>query len=89
MICEICYGAKVLPGFWGKQPCHECGGTGIVSCCDAAGSNCASNEEKKINVGPEAAYRDDTYEERACDRCGAPYRGPAVYCSFSCALADA
>jgi hypothetical protein len=37
---------------------------------------------------PRAAYRDDSYPERACDHCGKPYRGPAVYCSFDCAIAD-
>jgi hypothetical protein len=36
-----------------------------------------------------AAYHDDSYPERACDHCGKPYRGPAVYCSFACAVADA
>jgi hypothetical protein len=36
-----------------------------------------------------AAYRDDHFPERNCDRCGKPYRGPAVYCSLDCALADA
>jgi hypothetical protein len=34
-------------------------------------------------------YRDDTSPERACDHCQRPYRGPAVYCSLTCALADA
>jgi ribosomal protein S27AE len=38
---------------------------------------------------PPASYRDDRFAERACDRCGKPYRGPAVYCSLACALADA
>lgn len=37
----------------------------------------------------EAAYHDDGYPERDCDRCGRPYRGPAVYCSLRCAIADA
>jgi hypothetical protein len=36
-----------------------------------------------------AAYRDDSYQERSCDRCGVIYRGPAVYCSLTCAIADA
>jgi phage FluMu protein Com len=36
-----------------------------------------------------AAYRDQRFSERACDHCGKPYRGPAVYCSFECAIADA
>lgn len=34
-------------------------------------------------------YRDEAFSERACERCGKPYRGPAVYCSFACAEADA
>ena len=29
------------------------------------------------------------FPERPCDKCGKPYRGPAVYCSLTCALADA
>jgi hypothetical protein len=36
-----------------------------------------------------ASYRDDSYPSRACDHCGQPYRGPAIYCSFECAIADA
>lgn len=35
------------------------------------------------------AYRNDSYPERACERCGVLYRGPAVYCSKACAVADA
>ena len=34
-------------------------------------------------------YRDEGSPERACDHCGKLYRGPAVYCSLACALADA
>jgi hypothetical protein len=34
-------------------------------------------------------YLDDRYPKRECDRCGAQYRGPAVYCSLACAIADA
>jgi predicted amidophosphoribosyltransferase len=34
-------------------------------------------------------YRDQRFVERACDRCGKAYQGPAVYCSFECAVADA
>lgn len=36
-----------------------------------------------------ASYRDDSYPERLCDHCRTPYRGPAVYCTLECALADA
>jgi hypothetical protein len=35
------------------------------------------------------AYVDETFEERACDHCGKPYRGPAVFCSYECAVAAA
>jgi hypothetical protein len=38
----------------------------------------------RINAG----YRDPTCQERRCDRCGEHYRGPAVYCSHACAVAD-
>lgn len=36
-----------------------------------------------------ARYHDPTWPERQCDYCQRPYRGPAVYCSLICALADA
>lgn len=34
------------------------------------------------------SYRDDRCEERHCDFCGGRYRGPAVYCSLTCAMED-
>ena len=40
-------------------------------------------------VKSRTAYRDDSYPERDCDRCGKPYCGPAVYCSLECAAVDA
>lgn len=40
-------------------------------------------------IGDDPAYRDAAREARACDRCGATYSGPAVYCSLRCAQADA
>lgn len=36
-----------------------------------------------------AAYFDPNCPERICAYCRRPYRGPAVYCRFECALADA
>ena len=42
-----------------------------------------------LEVARDAAYDDAHFSERKCDRCGKPYRGPAVYCSFACAEADA
>lgn len=42
----------------------------------------------RVNAA-EAAYRDSSQPWRKCDRCEMPYRGPAVYCSLSCAVLDA
>ena len=36
-----------------------------------------------------ASYVDASKPERECEYCGRLYRGPAVYCSLQCALADA
>jgi hypothetical protein len=36
-----------------------------------------------------AAYRDDKFEPELCHHCGVEYRGPALYCSLTCAIADA
>ena len=46
-------------------------------------------DEPFESVPAAKAYRDARYPERACDRCGGLYRGPAVYCSLDCAVADA
>lgn len=35
------------------------------------------------------AYRDPKHVPRRCDRCNHLYRGPALHCSLSCAVADA
>lgn len=34
-------------------------------------------------------FVDPIWPKRLCIRCGKPYRGPTVYCSLECALADA
>jgi len=88
MICPTCHGKGLIAEVLGYPVvCADCNGSGVASCCDAAGASlfAASNEEAKSND----AYRDDTFPERPCDRCGKPYRGPAVYCSLTCAIADA
>jgi|HubBroStandDraft_5_1064220.scaffolds.fasta_scaffold21903_5 hypothetical protein len=77
MICEHCHGEGFMSLGPDLIPCPECFGSGIASCCDAAGSNA------------QAAYRDDKFEPALCHHCGAEYRGPALYCSLRCALADA
>lgn len=73
MQCPKCHGNGAFKGDMGEPLiCGECMGSGIASCCDAAGS-----------------YADPAFSERMCDRCGKRYRGPAVYCSLACAIADA
>ena len=73
MICEICHGEGSLDTLFGEtRPCPDCNGSGVASCCDAAGS-----------------YVDPSFNERECDHCGKLYRGPALYCSLTCALSDA
>lgn len=37
----------------------------------------------------EAAYVNPDWPPRACDHCGKEYHGPAVFCSLTCALAEA
>lgn len=93
MICPECKGRGYVKLFrHGRMSCLECDGSGIGSCCDAAGSNDASSLVKKTDMGLFAAharYKDERFPERDCDRCGRPYRGPAVYCSLGCAVDDA
>lgn len=38
---------------------------------------------------PRIGYENTAFAERRCDWCSQWYRGPAVYCSLKCALADA
>jgi hypothetical protein len=78
MICPMCEGegcrkARTDDGGLLIMPCLTCNGSGFVPQETAA----------------KLAYRDDKFPERACDHCGKPYRGPAVYCSLECAVADA
>lgn len=104
MICRVCHGrGHIFTDEMGLRPCHECGGAGVVYCCDEAGSTMQAAWEAALRgdlaerdrlcdaakAAVEADYRDDSFPERACDRCGTLYRGPAVYCSLKCALADA
>lgn len=95
MICERCHGTRMVE----LAPCPDCIG-GVASCCDAAGSaepidlaeeerRAARADPRQMSLEPMAAYADDAFPERACDFCGKLYRGPAVYCSLECALADA
>ena len=72
-----------------KLKCAACGsdgGGGLISCRDC-GRPLVFDEAYVRRA--EAAYRDERMPERACERCGALYRGPAVYCSLACAIADA
>ena len=46
-------------------------------------------EAARILTAARVAYHDPSCPPRDCDRCGRSYTGPAVYCSLTCALADA
>jgi len=119
MICEACHGEGMAAEVLGYPVvCPECNGSGVASCCDAAGSSSSppsfvcprcgaesfnANDIRERYCGrchvfvddlphkrrAEEAYRDHRFPERLCDHCGKPYRGPAVYCSLECAIADA
>lgn len=76
MICEACEGEGFVrgtdpgnPGALVMLPCLECMGSGVASCCDAAGSamSCfpASNEGEKQDT---ASF--------VCPRCGAESFNP-------------
>lgn len=55
-MCERCLGTGVdvgpdhERGCFGRIPCHECQGSGIVSCCDTAGSANQEIDELKDQV---------------------------------------
>lgn len=34
MICPVCHGTKVLEIGGVRQPCGECGGMGVIHCCE-------------------------------------------------------
>jgi len=100
MICEACHGEGFVRGRDPKSPaalvmlpCLECNCSGVASCCDAAGAGDEDILKAMTALGRlrmiEAMYADERFDERACDHCGKPYRGPAVYCSLKCAQADA
>lgn len=86
MICPGCEGeglkkATAKDGGLLIWLCPECGGKGIASCCDTAGA-------PSLAPGYDP-YVDDRFPERNCNHCGQAYQGPAVYCSYQCAEADA
>jgi hypothetical protein len=85
MICPTCHGKGLMAQVLGYPVvCADCNGSGVASCCDAAGSSSPGDAPSARD-----RYRDDRFAERQCDCCGKPYRGPAVYCSLECAIADA
>lgn len=89
MICETCRGRGFVPhaaleDLIVHRPCQTCQGSGVASCCDAAGSRWLDDWPRPAVE----AYRDDAFPERLCDFCGTLYRGPAVYCSLECATED-
>lgn len=68
--------------------CGTCHGRGLVFCPECLGG-VAYCCEGAPPPPPRELYEDVSYPARECDHCGKTYRGPAVYCSLECALADA
>jgi DnaJ-class molecular chaperone len=63
MICPDCHGTGFIPWLgvgtttphrWVLHPCPECNGSGIASCCDAAGS--ATGDEPVMLHRPWPTY---------------------------------
>jgi hypothetical protein len=48
----------------------------------------ASQDTGEFVWTPEPQWLTTYFVARPCDHCHQPYRGPAVYCSNACALAD-
>jgi hypothetical protein len=46
MICTVCHGAKVIQREDGPEPCGECGGCGLISCCEGFRPDCAPQAEQ-------------------------------------------
>jgi ribosomal protein S27AE len=85
MICPSCDGEGYMrwnvvgePDALALIPCLECFGSGIVSCCDTAGSITfpVSNEGEKINTPSftcqrcgAKSYNPNDIRERYCGRC--------------------
>ena len=67
-----------------KAYCAACGAEneyGVLRCRDCG--------RPLVFPGVDSFYKNPRLPERACDHCGKLYRGPAVYCSLECAVADA
>lgn len=67
MICETCHGKGTYVLFGEPRPCGDCNGSGIASCCDAAGSN-----EPPSFVCPRCgakSYNPHDIAERYCGAC--------------------
>ena len=74
--------------------CSACGAAqelGVTHCleCDEPLVFVTERGRRIIRAAAWLAYNDDSFAPRRCDRCQTEYRGPAVYCSLECAIADA
>lgn len=77
VVTETPWFTSAEPGtYWVGYRCDDCGAT----------RGFTRRAYKRFAVD---GYRDPYWPERDCDRCGKPYRGPAVFCSFACAIGDA
>lgn len=85
-VCADCGNDVFAPGPTGgiahNIACLDCG-----SAFNVAGAFGTPIHAERI--GNPHPYRDADSAPRDCDHCGHVYRGPAVYCSLRCAMADA
>jgi hypothetical protein len=87
MICPECRGR----GWTAVGSDDGDGETPIEPCRYCGGVTDAEIERSQLRIGSilAADYADDSYPKRTCEHCSKLYRGPAVYCSIECAVADA
>jgi hypothetical protein len=57
--------------------------------CDSTVDALMAHAREEGRAEAAALYCNVKFAERPCDHCAKLYRGPAVYCSLECALADA
>ena len=79
MICPTCRGRQFVPVPGSAEDDELAEMKPCPDCIGGVASCCDAA----------GSYLDDTFPERVCDGCGKLYRGPAVYCSRTCAIADA
>jgi hypothetical protein len=54
MICETCHGKGLVNAGGQNQPCAECGGLGVIHCCEGLQAQPEQNEPAgRVPAGPD------------------------------------